>query len=66
MADLGDGHAGSALRRRAHQLKGSGATFGFAEIAAAAGAVEEAADDRTLTECVRALLASIEAAVAGD
>lgn len=43
------------IRRLAHQLRGSGASFGFPEITAAAQAVEEA-DPEALGGCVEALI----------
>lgn len=40
----GSAEAVPAIRRVAHQLRGSGATYGFAEITAAAAAVEDSPD----------------------
>ena len=41
-----DDPAGTAatIRRAAHSLRGSGGTYGFPEVSAAAGVVEDAAD----------------------
>ncbi len=41
--------AGDGLRRLAHQLKGAGSGYGFAELSAAAAALERIAVDDTAT-----------------
>jgi len=53
-----------SLRRIAHTLKGSGGTYGFAEITAAAAAVEEA-EDRDLPDRIDALLDVLKAVAYG-
>jgi two-component system, cell cycle response regulator len=51
-----------SIRRIAHSLRGSGGTYGFHEITAAAAAVEEAGPD-TLPAAVERLLATLRAVV---
>lgn len=50
------GEARSSLRRLAHSLRGSGASYGFAEVTSAAAALEES-DDAGLEDRARELLA---------
>src|SRR6185503_19910084 len=56
-----DADAVEALRRIAHQLRGSGATYGFPEISQAARDVEEAGHP-DLPAALRALLAALRLA----
>lgn len=55
----------SAIRRVAHSLRGSGATYGFPEVSAAASAVEEA-DPATLEHSTQQLLAVLRRVAHGD
>jgi diguanylate cyclase (GGDEF)-like protein len=54
--------AAESIRRIAHALRGSGGTYGFAEITAAAAAVEEAGAE-ALPAAVERLLATLRAVV---
>jgi two-component system, cell cycle response regulator len=53
-----------AVRRIAHALRGSGATYGFREITDAAGHLEEARDT-DLLPCLDALLRTLDSVLAG-
>lgn len=66
LAQLRAGDAGvvPTIRRLAHSLRGSGATYGFPEITAAASAAEEASDD-ALREAGQQLLQVMVAVQAG-
>jgi len=59
-----DPEARGRVRALAHALKGSGGTYGFPEISAAAGALEQA-DDGALAGRLDALLAVMRSAAAG-
>lgn len=70
---LGSSPAGDDARRArklAHDLRGSGGSYGFPEVSAAAGALEDAlnagAPGADLTPLVRALDEALSAASAGD
>src|SRR5687768_6762552 len=51
----------ATVRRIAHQLRGSGATYGFPEISQTARAVEEG-EEKALPEALRALLQTLRLA----
>lgn len=53
-----------SIRRMAHALRGSGATYGFPEITESAGKVEDAPDDR-VAACLERLLVTLREVVAG-
>jgi HPt (histidine-containing phosphotransfer) domain-containing protein len=55
------GSAVDRIRHVAHQLQGSGASFGFPEVSDAAAAVSRA-DDRSLPTAVETLLAVLRSA----
>ncbi len=64
--ERGEAEALDSLRRLAHALRGSGATYGFPEISEAAKRVEEASEEETLPS-VSDLLRTLKGAVAsGD
>jgi two-component system cell cycle response regulator len=60
----GDPEAVDSVRRLAHSLRGSGATYGFPEITESARAVEEA-EDKGLVECAEALIRTLRTVHAG-
>lgn len=61
----GDREAGAAIRRAAHRLKGTGATYGFAEVSLAAGRLLDAGSDR-LEETLDALIEILRRAAGDD
>ncbi len=54
-----DADAAKSIRRLAHQISGSAASFGFADLGALARATEQAEDDR-LVDCTEALSTLLE------
>lgn len=63
-AARGEADSATAVRRIAHSLRGSGGTYGFPEVSAAAGAVEEATDAE-LDARIDALLVTLRSVARG-
>ena len=64
-AASGDAEAAATIRRVAHSLRGSGGTYGFPEVSAAATAVEDAAANE-LPAALDALIAMLYSVVRGE
>jgi HPt (histidine-containing phosphotransfer) domain-containing protein len=64
-AVMGSDDAASAVRRVAHALRGSGGTYGFPDITAAAAAVEDA-DEHDLAARLDELIALLRATATGS
>ena len=62
--EAGESGAGASIMEIAHMLKGSGGTYGFPEITAAATALEQAPEDQLL-ERLDELLMIVEGVVVG-